>query len=78
MSMFMCPSCMSTATKQHYYVLGSEEIISGDAASYAIDVSYNRRQSKKRLRSRNLVIDDWLEGEDGNDTYVDLEDFLVF
>ena len=37
-----------------------------------------RRQRKKRLRSRNDVIDDWLQGEDGTDTFVDLEDFLVF
>jgi hypothetical protein len=36
------------------------------------------RQRKRRLRSRNSVIDDWLEAEDGTDTFVDLEDFLVF
>lgn len=36
-----------------------------------------RRNRKKRLRSRNSVIDDWLEQEDGADAYADLEDFLV-
>ena len=34
------------------------------------------RQSK-RLRSRNKVVDEWLDEEGGNDAYADLEDFLV-
>jgi len=32
---------------------------------------------KRRMRSRNAVVDDWLEGEGGDDAYADLEDFLV-
>jgi hypothetical protein len=35
------------------------------------------RQRKKRLRSRNRVIDQWLNYEAGEDSYADLEDFLV-
>jgi hypothetical protein len=36
------------------------------------------RRRKKRLRSRNTVIDGWLEDESGNDDmFADLEDFLV-
>ena len=53
----------------------------GTAASAsrgAIAVKSSGGQRKKRLRSRNVVIDAWLQGEDGSDTYVDLEDFLVF
>jgi hypothetical protein len=38
----------------------------------------SRHHKKKRLRSRNSVIDEWLEHEDGADAYADLEDFLVF
>ena len=30
-----------------------------------------------RLRSRNKVIDAWLDGEDGRDAYVYLEDFIA-
>ena len=33
--------------------------------------------SASRLRSRNHVIDNWLNEEDGSDAYADLEDFLV-
>ena len=36
-----------------------------------------KKRRKKRLRSRNRVIDDWLGDEDGNDAYADLEDFIV-
>ena len=35
------------------------------------------RQRRKRLRSRNSVIDEWLDYEAGDDAYADLEDFLV-
>jgi hypothetical protein len=31
----------------------------------------------RRIRSRNPVIDQWLEGEKGDDAYADLEDFVV-
>ena len=31
----------------------------------------------KRLRSRNRVVDSWLDEEDGSDAFADLEDFLV-
>lgn len=35
-------------------------------------------RKRPRLRSRNSVIDSWLDGEnDGNDAFADLEDFLV-
>jgi hypothetical protein len=37
-----------------------------------------RRKKKQRLRSRNVVVDDWLEQEDGHDAFADLEDFLVY
>jgi hypothetical protein len=35
------------------------------------------RAGKRRLRSRNKVVDDWLGDEGGADSYADLEDFLV-
>jgi len=35
------------------------------------------RGGKRRLRSRNKVVDDWLGDEGGADSYADLEDFLV-
>jgi hypothetical protein len=37
----------------------------------------NKRKRKQKLRSRNSIIDDWLDDEDGYDNYADLEDFLV-
>ena len=37
----------------------------------------SNKSSKVKLRSRNDVIDNWLDDEDGSDTYADLEDFLV-
>ena len=36
-----------------------------------------RKPNRKRLRSRNSVIDEWLSYEAGEDSYADLEDFLV-
>ena len=36
-----------------------------------------KKRRKKRLRSRNRVIDDWLGDEHGDDAYADLEDFIV-
>lgn len=41
-------------------------------------VEIRSRKKKQRLRSRNDVVDEWLEQEDGQDTFADLEDFLVF
>lgn len=41
-----------------------------------VKLSKNKRK-KQRLRSRNNIIDEWLEDEDGQDAYADLEDFLV-
>jgi hypothetical protein len=41
-------------------------------------VETRTRKRKQRLRSRNHVVDDWLEQEDGGDTFADLEDFLVY
>ena len=63
---------ISTVTKDSV-----EDGIEALSSANSIDVKSIRR-GKKRLRSRNKVIDEWLEGEDGTDTYVDLEDFLVF
>ena len=63
---------ISTVTKD-----SAEDGIEALSSANSIDVKSIRR-GKKRLRSRNKVIDEWLEGEDGTDTYVDLEDFLVF
>lgn len=37
-----------------------------------------RRGSKRRrLRSRNTIVDQWLEDEPGDDAYADLEDFIA-
>lgn len=36
-----------------------------------------RINKKSRLRSRNKVVDQWLQDEGGGDAYADLEDFLV-
>ena len=36
-----------------------------------------RSTANKRLRSRNKVVDEWLDEEGGDDAYADLEDFLV-
>ncbi len=38
--------------------------------------SSSGNKHNKRLRSRNQVIDDWLEGEGGDDAFADLEDFI--
>ena len=45
-------------------------------SEFIISASSNK-SSRKRLRSRNKIIDDWLDDENGSDTYADLEDFLV-
>ena len=37
----------------------------------------NHSSKVKRLRSRNRVVDSWLDEEDGSDAFADLEDFLV-
>jgi hypothetical protein len=37
----------------------------------------SRKTKTKRMRSRNRVIDEWLDIEDGDDTYADLEDFVM-
>ena len=39
--------------------------------------SIGGRGQSKRLRSRNKVVDEWLDEEGGDDAYADLEDFLV-
>ena len=41
------------------------------------NIHSSNKSSKSKLRSRNDVIDNWLDDEDGSDTYADLEDFLV-
>lgn len=38
---------------------------------------FPKRTNAKRLRSRNRVVDCWLDEEDGSDAFADLEDFLV-
>ena len=45
----------------------------------AFDDGTGRRSGRKRprLRSRNSVIDQWLDKERGTDTYADLEDFIA-
>ena len=49
------------------------------AARTGEDTSKKRRKSSTILRSRNAVVDAWLNEEDeGMDTYADLEDFLVY
>ena len=35
------------------------------------------RKRKRRLRSRNAVVDEWLADEDGDDQFADLEEFIV-
>ena len=37
----------------------------------------SRKRSRKQLRSRNKWIDEQLADEDGNDTFADLEDWIV-
>eukprot|EP01031_Cornospumella_fuschlensis_P025135 gene25135-30355_t len=53
-----------------------------DASHVPVLFDRKRRSTKKsaenkRLRSRNNVIDKWLDGDEGDDAFVDLEDFLV-
>ena len=36
-----------------------------------------RKAKRRRVRSRNPYVDYHLNQEDGNDTYSDLEDFIV-
>ena len=40
-------------------------------------IGSSRGRKRSRLRSRNNVIDSWLENEKGYDTYADLEDWIV-
>ncbi len=41
-------------------------------------LTVRRRKRKKRLRSRNTAIDDWLGDESGGeDAYADLENFIM-
>ena len=40
-------------------------------------IGLSRGRKRSRLRSRNNVIDSWLEHEKGYDTYADLEDWIV-
>ncbi len=41
-------------------------------------LTIRRRKRKKRLRSRNTAIDDWLGDESGGeDAYADLENFIM-
>ena len=50
------------------------------AAAKAATMSKSSRSfgnRKKRIRSRNRVIDQWLGAEGGEDCYADLEDFIV-
>jgi hypothetical protein len=47
---------------------------SGNGNSRTVAAS---RHKRLRLRSRNKVIDHWLDEEDGSDTFADLEDFIV-
>jgi hypothetical protein len=47
------------------------------AIAYLPATTSTRRSKKRKMRSRNLVIDDWLDDENGSDNYADLEDFLV-
>lgn len=68
--LFQCHGCCVAAHPPALHYDSSEAPL--------FDVKSSGRQRKKRLRSRNVVIDEWLQGEDGTDTYVDLEDFLVF
>jgi hypothetical protein len=35
------------------------------------------RKRKRRLRSRNTIVDKWLADEEGDDAYADLEDFIM-
>mgnify|MGYP003329364825 CR=1 FL=1 len=37
----------------------------------------NGKEKEQKRNSRNIVIDEWLVDEDGDDAYADLEDFLA-
>jgi hypothetical protein len=54
-----------------------DESSSSESSNVRVLLAPKRRGKKRRLRSRNAVIDSWLEDEDDADGYVDLEDFLA-
>jgi len=39
--------------------------------------SGGKGRKKRRLRSRNAIVDQWLEEENGDDAFADLEDFIA-
>ena len=53
-----------------------EENELNNRSSHYTTKSLSHTTRKKRLRSRNKVIDEWLADEVGDDVYADLEDFV--
>jgi hypothetical protein len=57
--------------------LGAAAPAQGPAPWAGGGLGRQRRGRAARLRSRNRVVDAWLEDEDGRDAYADLEGFIV-
>ena len=53
-----------------------DDITAGARTGLELVPKRRKRGQSTRLRSRNVVIDNWLQEEAGGDSYADLEDFL--
>ena len=64
---------------QNYFddVTSKKTCLSNSDSESEVESIHTPKQKKTRLRSRNRVIDQWLSYEAGDDSYADLEDFLV-
>ena len=51
--------------------------LAGVERNAAADRIVTTRRKSTRVRSRNKVVDTWLEDEDGEDDFADLEDFVI-
>lgn len=62
-------------TDAYHSIVGVAEI---DRIEAVAEIDVPRSKTRKRsLRSRNHVVDAWLQDEDGDDNFADLEDFVV-
>jgi hypothetical protein len=68
----------SSAMKKYHQGTSPQELSAEGTTVAAEGIGRGSRKKKQRLRSRNEVVDDWLEQEDGHDAFADLEDFLVY
>lgn len=69
--------CLKIACTNKNLLQGEKSTISMNPTNLLQQKYLTSKKKRRRLRSRNSVVDEWLADEQGRDNYADMEDFLV-